>query len=237
MPPALNVWAKGNLALSLSDQPEAALAAGRENSTLLTLQSHADLQLTRSLIPPPRIATLEPQPHSESDRDLVLTPPVSRLSQELASAEADATSETDRDIPASSALSQWLALPPTPTGARVLDMPVQVLGLDRAGNPFARLVRYNRIDLQPRSQQPPEPPLLFVSAEVAEVLWKGDRVIGLRVQKRDRQRLVHATDPILQTELAVIAQTLKTGIWHFGVIGDQLVKLLRCFDGKLPYQV
>jgi hypothetical protein len=116
-------------------------------------------------------------------------------------------------------------------------MPVQVLGLDRAGNPFARLVRYNRIDLQPRSQQPPEPPLLFVSAEVAEVLWKGDRVIGLRVQKRDRQRLVHATDPILQTELAVIAQTLKTGIWHFGVIGDQLVKLLRCFDGKLPYQV
>lgn len=244
---SVNLWVRSALSLNLTAQAESAIAAGREHETLITLNSNADISLTRSLIKLPRIVTSHPQPTSESEKEIVLTAPTSRLSREIAATESSSNVETEtlREQTASATLSQWLALPKSEIGARILDFPVQVMGLDRTGNPFARMVRKNLIDLEPRSQwrqrmseqnSVEQNNTLFIAAKIIEVRYDNGKVIGLRLRKGDRQRNVAVLSPVLQAEIAQIdLETLRTDIWHFGVVGNELVGLIRSFDGKLPF--
>ncbi|HEY9858801.1 MAG TPA: S8 family serine peptidase, partial [Candidatus Obscuribacterales bacterium] len=160
---------------------------------------------------------------AESERDIDITVEAPRQSQEGIAA------ESEQEVRAA-AIGAFVQTPRTPAEAVVVDLPMRVVGADAAGQRFTRLVRHSLIQLEPRShwrQRLAQPePLIFTTACITEIHKNDDEVVGLTLQKGDRQRRVHIISPALRQQLAHLTQlrwSAKTLV--VGIVGDELYGL------------
>jgi hypothetical protein len=125
--------------------------------------------------------------------------------------------------------------PRAPAGAGLVDLLLRTEGVDGDGNQFARRLRTNQIQLEPRSswrRRTRQLPVL-TPARVTQVSYRQGLVAGLRLAWGGRQRSVRVSSPELRDQLTGL--DLGGTNLHFGMLGDELVTVLvvpRGADGR-----
>ncbi len=239
---AVTAWTCGGPHLVLRPQTVPMSEAERDSKdVLVALSGDLDVTFNHSIIPPPRIAASQPVTGEEDERDIVMSVQASRLDREGIGAEGSdgskAAAEVSRESAHSASLSEWITVPHIATGATVLDIPAQTYGTDGHGIHFARMIRTNLIQLEPRSswrqhllQQ--EKVIIITSAHITEMQYEGKKVIGLRLSKNNKQRSIIVSSLTLSEELLHFdLDKLKVNNFHFSVSGNELVGITRLLDG------
>jgi len=231
----VTAWSHGGPRLLVSPQDVAPGDAGRsEGETQVRLSGTSGTSFVRAVLPTPRVASIQPQPPPEDPRDLIMAVAPSRLD-----AGSGPVEEAGRSTTRSATLSHWLSVPPAPTGATVLDVPLDAFGLDAGGNRFARRTRTNLIRLEPRSAWRKRlggaAGLTFVEAEVGEVEIEEGKVVRLGLRNGDKKRTVRVTSDLLATTLATVDLSNHVGARPlFGVSGDELEGIIWQFGADSP---
>jgi hypothetical protein len=136
-------------------------------------------------------------------------------------------------------ISAPLPMPRRAGGALVLDLPVRAFGVAPGGERFARGLRTNVIQLEPRSawrRRLGQRPIISIYARIIEIQYAGGEIVGLRLRKGDRQRNVAIRDPVLRRQLTRWDRLddLRTANLHFSVVGRELVAITRVLNGHVP---
>ncbi len=221
----IRAWAWGALAFQVRQQPmlnqsetdraqteSLVTLIGTEGTTLRRLQSQPRVIRTTA------IAT-------EAVRDIDITVEASRLER------MERSEEADREI-RTPAIAALISIPHTPEGAVVLDLPIRAEGADVNGNRFTRFLRQTLIQLEPRStwRQRLETSeiMIFTTAQVIFVQYDNGDVIGLQLQKNDRQRYIKVSSQILRQQLEQLSlDEWKTEEFVFGILNQELYGLYR----------
>jgi N-acetyl-anhydromuramyl-L-alanine amidase AmpD len=224
------VWALGGPQIYITEG--AALAAedagGVEDRRLIRISGDPGMTFLHATIPPPRGATPSRTPIGEAVRDLMVKVRPSRLDNQ-----AQPVAESDqRSIPVP-VLSQMLTVPRTPSGASVLDLPMDVVGTDHRGGHFARGIRINLVRLRPLTEWRKEaaattPKLVYTRGRIAEVQFRNGLVASLRLSRGAESREVHVASPTLGKYLAALDYApLRGRTLGFDIRGGELHSVFR----------
>lgn len=222
---------------------EAARAGeAQREARLVQLSGLAGAKLLRATIPPPRIAAPGAVPvgglGSEAARDLVLQVRRSRLDSG-----ASRVAEDDRRPLPVPVLGQVLQVPAPALSASVLDLPIDVLGVDAAGKHFARRIRTNLVRMQPQSAWRAEaaaaaPRPFYTRGQIAEMTLKNGLVVLLRLTRGRAARTVKVVSPVLGRQLAGLdADDIRGHTFIFGVLGGELLTVFSPFSHGLNVAV
>jgi hypothetical protein len=174
-------------------------------------------------------------PAPEAGRPLVLRARPSRLSRMR---DGGPTPEATEDAPVP-ALGHVVDLPAD--APAVLDVPLDVLGTDPAGTPFARRVNASVVSVAVKAPEPGEEPasgtrqeplpesgvrgpLLTVVGHIDEVLYRGGAVVGVVVSNGMRAREIVVRSARLG---AAIAAMDRDDAVVLGIHGDELERVFR----------
>jgi len=224
-PSSLKVWALGGPWISVSKgvvSPAEESGRGSEQH-MLKLSGESGVNFLQAVIPPPRVAAPPGTISGEATRDLVVQVRRSRLDSQ-----GDRVAEDDRRSIPVPVLSQIVKVPPPSTVASVLDLPINVLGVDAKGNHFARRVRTNLVRLRALSEWWAEtaaavPKVFYTRGQIAEVKFQKGLVVALRLFRGSYSRVVNVTSPILGEQLAALdSEDLRGQTFTFGVQGNEL---------------
>jgi hypothetical protein len=229
----VRVWAWGDLSIDVTPKVVSAIEAPPSQFELMLTVSSSNSTTFKRIQGEPRlmyeIADLT-SIQAESDRSIAVTATASRTGQRSLS------NESSRETQAAE-LSTVLSLTKPPAGSVVIDVPLWVEGRDPQGHPFTRLVRHSLIDLEPRSQWRSRLqsaslaaaiiPLL-TPAKIIAVERSGQEIVGLRLQKGDRQRSVVVTSALLRRQLEWLSLSREwASEWLVGLLGNELYGLHR----------
>lgn len=231
-PLSLKVWALGGPWISVSKGVVIpAKESGRGNEQqMVQLSGESGVNFLQAFIPPPRVAAPLGTIVGDAPRDLVVQVRRSRLdSQGVGVAEDDR-----RPIPVP-VLSQIMKVPTPSTIASVLDLPINVLGVDAKGNHFARCVRTNLVRLRGLLEWRAEmaataPKVFYTRGQIVEAKLQKGLVVSLRLCRGNYSRVVNVTSHILGEELAALdSENLRGQMFTFGVQGRELRTIFRHF--------
>ncbi|SEQ94301.1 Subtilase family protein [Lentzea xinjiangensis] len=170
---AVRAWVCGGVDL-LVEAPEVA-----QGKRLLRVAAPGS-SLRQVSLPRTRLART-PEPDAETDRPLVLRVRPSRVHRAPDEGDPE-TAARGTPVPA---LGHVVDVPADESA--VLDVPFEVIGVDGDGAAFARRTRAGVVVIG-HAQDPPQDPLVRVSARIAEVRYRGGTVTGVRVTGRGRGR-------------------------------------------------
>jgi hypothetical protein len=229
----VRVWAWSDLSIAVGQTllPDTANAEGQPLKLLLRVSGRDGTILSRIqgqprwMVEPAELGPVA----AESDREIEVT------ASEPRSGAQRPRNESSRAIQAPE-LSTLLEIAPPTAGAIAVDLPLWVEGMDAKGYEFTRLIRPSLIQLEPRShwrqrlqdEDAASSLPLLTPATLLDLLWEGGEVVGLRVQRGDRQRSVWVTSPVLKRQLAWLQSTLLKQNWQVAVLGQELYGLYRC---------
>jgi N-acetyl-anhydromuramyl-L-alanine amidase AmpD len=229
-PPSLMAWALGGPWISVS---AAAVIASQETGRAsegrqVRMSGEPGVILLQATIQPPRMAAPAGTIAGEAPCTLVAQVRRSRLDSR-----GNPVAEDDRQLIPVPVLSQVLKVTAPTTVASVLDLPINIQGIDAKGNNFARRVRTNLVRLRPLSQWQAEvataaPQSVYVRGYIAEVKFQNGLVVALQLRRGTRFRTVNVTSPTLGKVLATFdLMQLRDKAFIFGVHGGELCSILR----------
>lgn len=221
----VKVWAWGDLQFRLQKQelPNTSEATQDGSESLMALSSTSGATLSRLQSQPRTISSFPIA--QEAVRNIDEQVEALRVGQE------GRTSEATQAVQ-SPTMSALVRTPQAVEGATVIDLPMRAEGTDASGCSFTRLFRHNFIRLEPRScwrqRLAQQESMIFISAQVTAVQYSDNKVVGLRLQKGNRQRQVTIATASLSTQLAQIKlHDLQAKDLIFGVIGRKLYGIYR----------
>jgi len=245
---AVRAWALGGPAIGIATATVkqgggAAVEAARAGEVksegrLVQLSGLAGAKLLRATIPPPRIAAPGSETVAEAARDLVLQVRRSRLDSG-----ASRVAEDDRRPLPVPVLGQVLQVPGPALAASVLDLPIDVLGVDAAGKHFARRIRTNLVRMQAQSAWRAQaaaaaPRPFYTRGQIAEMTLKNGMVVLLRLTRGQASRTVKVVSPVLGRQLAGLdADDIRGHTFIFGVLGGELLTVFSPFSHGLNVAV
>ena len=231
--PQISIWAKSSLQLML--QHRDVLTGVRDETTrdsvdaLVALSGQDGVSFSSMRITP-RAISEKSLPAEENEREIEVTIKPSRLDSPIVAPVDKPEGESSGQPGAvSSMVSARLPVPQPQNSAAILDLPINVVGVDSNGHSFHRETRSNLIQLLPpstvRSRPDSEPPLIFTQSEISQALYKGKTIVGLRLKRGSQARNVVVADPQLQEFLARTDLTAKH--MHFCAAGRSLLGIIR----------
>jgi hypothetical protein len=225
--PSLKAWALGGPSIAVGQNalgPAAESAQARE-PRLLRLSAQAGTSLLRASIPPPRIAAPD-NIAGEAGRAVVLQVRRSRLD----SGGAQVPEDDRRPLPVPS-LTHVVPVPVSGLGASVLDLPIDVAGVNAAGQHFARRIRTNLLRLCPgpewrREARAAAAKVFYTRGQIAEMKLQKGLITSLRLSRGFVSRTVQVSSAILGRQLAQLdAETIRGHTFIFGVRGGELISV------------
>lgn len=241
--PQVSVWTLSSLHIALqqselltaADQAEEASRDFAES--LIALKGEDDVRFSKLKITP-RLISEKPQPAEETEREIEVSIKPGRLetpgetfSKTLPESSVEKTEEERSREPEalSSVISARLPVPVSNSSATILDLPIKVTGVDSTGQAFQREMRSNVVQLLPSSVMRDAsgigPPLIFTRAEISQVLYENNTVLGVRLKSGKRARNVMVIEPKLREFLARV--DLSDRQLHFCVAGNRLLGIIR----------
>jgi len=176
---------------------------GEENKSLLTVEGSRGLQFSSVQVLPQPVCTETGGPSMERERVLNIQPmPRKAYDEREPATEAIGMRYADT-------LSEWMTYPRNPDGPTLLDVTVRINGADAQGHVFQRVVRLNKIELVPASEESrprDRNGQHLIEAQISKVYLHKGKVKGLRLTSDHGSRDVRVVDPALSDNLTGILE-------------------------------
>ena len=211
----VQVWAWSDLQFTLTEKKSAA-------QSLITLRGTGGTRFSQLQVKPRSLSAKSVTEEGGRSRDKVLEVQIeaSRLDY-----------QHHRTSLYAPTISAWM-----PSTSTVVDLTLQVTGIDAQGYPFSRVLHHNLLQLQPRSQQRLHKsalPVLLVEAKIAKVHYAKGVVTALTLQQGTKQRRVRVSSPLLRQQLVKVKLSQSSEIFCFRVRGEEAIAVIRVLSPHL----
>lgn len=228
---SVKAWALGGpwICVSQATGWPAAPAGEADEQRVLNLSADAGVKFLQASIPAPRVAA-PGAIAAELTRSVVVQARRGRLDSA-----GQRVSEDGRQPLPVERLRQSLQLPRPSAGAALLDVPIDLLGIDASGYHFARRVRTNLLRLRSlatwRADLSADAPLFYTRGQITELRLQQGVVTALRLVRGAATRIVSVRSQALALQLARLnADHVRGRAFIFGVRGSELLRVFAAVE-------
>jgi hypothetical protein len=228
---SVKAWALGGPWISVSQAKgwPVAQAGEADEQRVLNLSADAGVNFMQASIPAPRVAA-PGAIAAELTRSVVVQARRGRLDSA-----GQRVSEDGRQPLPVARLRQSLQLPGPSASAAVLDVPIDLLGIDASGYHFARRVRTNLLRLRSlaawRADLSADAALFYTRGQIAELRLQQGVVTALRLVRGAATRIVSVRSQVLALQLARLdAGHVRGRTFIFGVRGSELLRVFTAVE-------